>query len=199
MTATTETAFALLDPEHGSAHLATFGTDGAIRPILCGFRGAVRIMGIVPTYGGVCEDCHRIATILAEVKLASCGEYCADGYRTDVMSPDHYGEDSPAIRACDAGTMPCPDHRCYSWATSHRIRPRPTGAGTWITERRADDETDNRNGTHTMAYRLTRFDRLLISEALKNETGMVGSWLRAVIDHPDSEADIAVTITVPNV
>lgn len=61
------------------------------------------------------------------VTLATCSEYCAGGYRTDFLAADHYGEDTPATRRCDAGEMPCPYHRCYRWDDNHTAPMTRTG------------------------------------------------------------------------
>lgn len=50
--------------------------------------------------------------------LAGSCEHCHNGYRTDFMAIDHYGEDTPETRACAAEEAPCPAHECY-WADRH--------------------------------------------------------------------------------
>lgn len=111
----------------------------------------------------------------------SC-EYCANGYRTDFMGIDHHGRNDQEATACDNGTTPCPDHRCY-------YTPPVSMAQV-----RTPERTTNENATTSSHHVLADYERRTIAGLLQDDRlSYIGGWLAAVLD--DRAAEITITVT----
>lgn len=92
-------------------------------------------------------------------------DHCVRGFRGDYEFADHYGEDTPANRACENGVTPCPAHRCYY---APEIQPM---------DYRRPEITEGLRHTHVLADA----ERHVIAGLVGNQMSTVGQWLEAIM------------------
>lgn len=71
---------------------------------------------------------------------------------------------------------------------------------SWLLTARTPQMTDMTEETTAETHVLNEHERMLIASALREGTngrGLVAPWLLAMMEHPNPQAAIAVTITVP--